>query len=253
MSNPGVVTLATLRNIGKNIERFDIEDNIGEAIHIHLNNIRIDLSIRDFLQVAENVEESLQHISMSDRIEIGQFDPLFLYQMGGLVNQISSVVVEERRLSELTCLVRRNIRKVGTVMFPSKIEHAPAYQYLTGESSRFQYYSQESYSGIDNEGRLDNILESIKTGGYPLDDRRIVLFGEQNFIRDGQHRACVLAFLGGVDQTVPVTVVRFNGKLWKLKPIRNSVAAAARQIASKIRRRLVASRRSYMSTSHIRS
>ena len=48
MSNPGVIVLASVRNAGANIKRLDIEDNIGESIHIHLNSFRFDFSVDIF-------------------------------------------------------------------------------------------------------------------------------------------------------------------------------------------------------------
>lgn len=41
MSNPGVLSLASLEAVGADY-RFEIEDNIGEAIHIHYKDIRLD-------------------------------------------------------------------------------------------------------------------------------------------------------------------------------------------------------------------
>lgn len=38
MSNPGVLSLASLEAVGADY-RFEIEDNIGEAIHIHYKDI----------------------------------------------------------------------------------------------------------------------------------------------------------------------------------------------------------------------
>jgi len=32
-----------------------IEDNVGECIHIHYRNLRLDLSIEDFLAVADQI------------------------------------------------------------------------------------------------------------------------------------------------------------------------------------------------------
>ena len=49
--NAGVVVLSTtfLQNTTMN-GRLDIEDNIGEGIHIHYKNFRFDLTIKDFIK-----------------------------------------------------------------------------------------------------------------------------------------------------------------------------------------------------------
>ena len=61
--NAGVVVLSTtfLQNTTMN-GRLDIEDNIGEGIHIHYKNFRFDLTIKDFLKFAEACDVSLQEL-----------------------------------------------------------------------------------------------------------------------------------------------------------------------------------------------
>ena len=40
-----------------------IEDNIGEGIHLHYKNIRYDFSIRDFLSYANGCKEALDKLN----------------------------------------------------------------------------------------------------------------------------------------------------------------------------------------------
>lgn len=35
-----------------------VEDNIGEAIHIHMRDIRLEMSIQDFLRFSEELEDA---------------------------------------------------------------------------------------------------------------------------------------------------------------------------------------------------
>lgn len=35
--------------------KFVVDDNIGEAVHIHYRNLRMELSVADFRTVAENM------------------------------------------------------------------------------------------------------------------------------------------------------------------------------------------------------
>ena len=53
--NAGVVVLSStlLQNTREN-QRLDIEDNIGEGIHIHYKNFRFDLTIKDFIKFANH-------------------------------------------------------------------------------------------------------------------------------------------------------------------------------------------------------
>lgn len=47
-------------------EKLVVEDNIGEGIHIHWRNIRLDMSIKDFETFAKNIELSLKEIDDGD-------------------------------------------------------------------------------------------------------------------------------------------------------------------------------------------
>ena len=61
--NAGVVTLATDHLNGTIMNnRLDIEDNIGEGIHIHYKNVRMDFTIKDFLRFAQACDESLRNL-----------------------------------------------------------------------------------------------------------------------------------------------------------------------------------------------
>ena len=48
MSNPGVIVLHSANCRGTNFKRFQVEDNIGESIHIHVDNMRFDFTIEEF-------------------------------------------------------------------------------------------------------------------------------------------------------------------------------------------------------------
>jgi|TARA_E500000331_G_scaffold270956_1_gene262564 hypothetical protein len=61
--NAGVVVLssALLQNTREN-QRLDIEDNIGEGIHIHYKNLRFDLTIRDFIELAKSIDIAVNEL-----------------------------------------------------------------------------------------------------------------------------------------------------------------------------------------------
>lgn len=40
-----------------------IDDNIGEAIHIHLRNFRLDMSVEDFETFADGMQEARQELN----------------------------------------------------------------------------------------------------------------------------------------------------------------------------------------------
>lgn len=69
MLNVGVIILYTNGNIDPKPKicprRLQIEDNIGEGIHIHWRNLRLDFSIHDFLTLAKACENARKNISTS--------------------------------------------------------------------------------------------------------------------------------------------------------------------------------------------
>lgn len=231
MSNPGVITLASIRNVGRNIHRLDIEDNIGEAIHIHLNSLRMDFSVEEFLMVADAFIHAGMSLEVFQKYQLERLDPHFLFKMSDLIQDIRKVEIQSCRLGDLRSLVRVRIPKNNYVMLPRQIKYSPAYRFLKGESDYLTEYMQHNYLGVNNVTRLEKLRDSIKKNGYRHDSGYIVLFGDQKFIRDGQHRAAVLASLGGFDQEIPVMVFHFTGNRWRLKPYRQVLKTFVKKIA----------------------
>jgi|TARA_Y100000034_G_C6858047_1_gene390208 hypothetical protein len=64
-TNTGVILLATRTKQGY---RLDIEDNIGEGIHIHYQNFRLDYSIKDLLSFSKACKEALEALGYEIRI-----------------------------------------------------------------------------------------------------------------------------------------------------------------------------------------
>lgn len=231
MSNPGVITLASLRNVGRNINRLDIEDNIGEAIHVHLNSLRLDFSVEEFLGMADEFIQAALSLDVFQKYQLEKLDPHFLFEMSDLIKDIRRVEMKTCRLGNLKSLVRVRVPKIGDVMLSRRIKYSPAYRFLEGGGGSFAEYVQHNYPGVDNVSRLEKLRDSIKENGYSPEFGYIVLFGDQKFIRDGQHRAAILASLGGLDQEIPVMVFHFAGNRWRLKPYRQVAKAFIKKAA----------------------
>ena len=59
-TNPGVIVLTKTQLRGTTMHhRLDIEDNIGEEMHIHYKNFRLDFTIEDFLELAKTCDGAL--------------------------------------------------------------------------------------------------------------------------------------------------------------------------------------------------
>jgi hypothetical protein len=208
MSNPAVITLVNTSDKKGKFKRFVIEDNIGESIHLHIENMRVDFTIKEFLEFSQMIRESLHDLDFLQGYNLESFDEHFLKECADLFPKLKSIEIEEIKLSDMQCIVHSNYRSDLNLLKIVPISKTPAYKYLQGDKKDFLQYGQYNYLGMDNEKRLLETLKSIEENKYPYKDKYIVLFNGQNLIRDGQHRAAILAYLYGLDSTIKV--MRFN-------------------------------------------
>ena len=47
--------------------KFVVDDNVGEAVHIHYRNVRLEFSVDDFVRFAEECESALEVLDDGDR------------------------------------------------------------------------------------------------------------------------------------------------------------------------------------------
>lgn len=47
--------------------KFNIDDNVGESIHIHYRNLRLEFSVADFRLFAKQCEEALEELEHGNR------------------------------------------------------------------------------------------------------------------------------------------------------------------------------------------
>ncbi|MGM0641874.1 MAG: hypothetical protein ACQESN_10670 [Thermotogota bacterium] len=208
MSNPGVITLFNAIDNKSKFNRFVIEDNIGESIHIHIDNFRIELSIQEFLTLSATIKEALNNIDILPKYQIDDFDLHFFYNRIALYfDLIEEIKIENIPIKELKCSVKGKNKSSL-----KKIVDTPSYKYLQGNKHDLINYQQFNYFGISNESRLAKLYKSIKNNGYPKNDEYIILFNNENIIRDGQHRAAVLAHLYGLKKKVPVMRFIFSNE-----------------------------------------
>tara|TARA_Y100001938_G_scaffold126800_1_gene179079 strand:- start:644 stop:1522 length:879 start_codon:yes stop_codon:yes gene_type:complete len=67
-TNPGVIVLTkTLLQDTQLHHRLDIEDNIGEEIHIHYKNFRMDYTVSDFLELARACDDALTNLQKYEK------------------------------------------------------------------------------------------------------------------------------------------------------------------------------------------
>ncbi|HID34219.1 MAG TPA: hypothetical protein EYP25_06545 [Anaerolineae bacterium] len=238
MSNPGVITLVNENSRKGKFKRFVIEDNIGESIHLHIDNIRIDFTIKEFLDFSSMIRKSLEELDFLKGYKLENFDEYFLKECANLLPNLNNITIEEISLSKLKCIVYSKYKTDLILMKVVPIYETPAYKYLQGDKKDFLEYQQFNYFNVDNEKRLLKILKSVKINKYPYKDKYIVLFNDQDIIRDGQHRAAVLAYLYGLDTKIKVLRFHFSNKNHIVNVKKNNFKIVCLWFAKKIYKKL---------------
>jgi len=238
MSNPAVITLADASSKKGKFKRFVIEDNIGESVHLHVDNMRVEFTIKEFLEFSQMIRESLKDLGFLKGYKLENFDEHFLKECADLLPRLNKIVIEEIELSKLKCIVHSNYRSDLNIMKLVSIDKIPAYKFLQGDKEEFLKYGQFNYFGMNNEKRLMETLESVKQNGYPFQDKYLILFNGEDTIRDGQHRAAVLAHLYGLDKKVKIMRFYFDGTKHLMDIDKNNFKTAFKWFARKVYRKL---------------
>jgi hypothetical protein len=198
MSNPAVVEL---KNGAMSIGGYRLEDNIGESIHLHIGDWRFDMTVAELEELSKKSEGILDSFLNIEGFSCRDVDPLFLSQISAFLPDLVEVRKEKIKLSQLQVY-----KWVGFLLFLKNINASKVYKAYRGDTKADDKYVQINKTGESNKDRRDKMLESIKTNGYPYENKYIILFNDQNIIRDGQHRAAALYYLYGDKE---VEVLRF--------------------------------------------
>ncbi len=206
MSNPGVVTLAETNT---SLGAFRVEDNIGEAIHFHLGDIRYDLSVKELNVFSEGIEGALDEYLDIPGFHSKNFSKEFLFQIADKLDDIKEIKEDVVFLEDLEI---DTLGKFGQLKF-GKIYESRVVKALKGDPSENNKRKERNFFLQTNSTRLVAMLNSIKKYGYPYNDNKIVLFNSSNHVWDGQHRAGCLYYLYG-NIEVPVIRIIFREDLY---------------------------------------
>ena len=192
MSNPGVIELFGFgyRNNSGN-HSFRVEDNIGEAIHFHFDNIRLDLTVKEFRAFADDMLDTITDIVNVKGFDARKQDPLWLFEMADQLSWLQEVKIEYMPVKEI---IVDTLNKDGKTVF-RYLKHSRVVKALMGDYTENDMRQQKNFLGQNNLQRLLLIFESVRKNGYPFNGEYITLYNDQNIIRDGQHRAASIYVL----------------------------------------------------------
>ena len=232
MSNPGVIILESQSGKKKFFKRFQIEDNIGESIHIHIDSMRFDLTIKEFLELSELIRESIDSLNVFKDYSVDNFDESFILECSSFIDKLVKIEKHKIKLGQLKCLVRSK----NDFMRVKKIKESPIYNFLLGKEEKFKEYNQENYKNITNIFRIKNLKNSLDKNGYPHNKNYIILFDNDNIIRDGQHRASILMHKYGEQKEIEVLRFYFNGSKHKLKLLKSNSRVIRKLLKGRIKK-----------------
>ncbi|MGL6114977.1 MAG: hypothetical protein ACRC1R_08035 [Cetobacterium sp.] len=201
MSNPSVFELAKTEIDGSTL---CIEDNIGEAIHMHLGPLRIDLTIREFLLVTEKLELVLEFLLKEKGIVLKDYDPYFLLNFSE--NFLDILYVEERETG-IGDLKIKYINKEGNFEI-KKITESPFYKYYKNEEIDLEIYENMSNILQSNRERADEIYKIISKGIY--EEMKLIVIDKEGYILDGEEKASAMLALYGRDYFCKVKIFMLN-------------------------------------------
>ncbi|GHU89442.1 hypothetical protein FACS1894202_07640 [Clostridia bacterium] len=210
MSNPAVINLASPKYTGFP-HRFDVEDNIGEAIHIHYDDMRLDMTVDEFCRLTDKIPYIIDALLEGKGITCDDFDPVHLVGTAQFLPDIERVEIAEIYLDDMLLDAHDENGKPIVVHLPeSRVSKA-----LDGdtqeddERGQINFYSPGSAVTVTNHERTEYAMRHVIDEGYPAWGGYITVFNNDNFIFDGLHRAACLYKLNG---NIKVPVRRFYFK-----------------------------------------
>lgn len=158
MSNPAVYLLAETTIQGKRIQ---IEDNLGESIHVHIGEFRITFSVAEFLEAAESILNAADQILQLKDLSLYKFDLSSLdWDWLSRYDKIQKVEYEERPLNTLYTIQRVYNREELDRIVP--LSESRLVRALCGNKEEMRTFKQINLFNVSNEERLFNMLDLIK-------------------------------------------------------------------------------------------
>jgi len=236
MSNPGVIVLDDADSKKGRFKRFAIEDNIGESVHLHVDNTRIDLSVDEFFEFSRMVRKSLEQISFLPGFSLGDFDEEFLRSCADVLPNLTEIKVEKVRIMDLKAVQPYRCKRGVLFYKVLPVRELSAYRYLEGEHDVFLTDPSCYHTFCDPVEHLSATLAAVKAEGYPFQNKRVVLFDGQDYIRSGEDLAAVMAHLYGLDSSVDILRFYFKGRKHLLKPLCHNFRMSFKKLRKKIKR-----------------
>jgi hypothetical protein len=179
MSNPGVIILDSCKKsifqkiLNRNSFRyFQIEDNIGESIHLHFDDFRIELSISDFFEVCDAIKEALNNLVNLENFDSYKIDPLFLKYASKHLHDLIEIEIVEIDHDNTRFILNNNRFKLPFLKKFKAITANDLFE-INKEPRKYKFFNVKN--------NKDYFINSQDDTFKPIVD-------ENYIIRDGKHR-----------------------------------------------------------------
>lgn len=205
MSNPAVYLLHQNKVHG-NVLR--IEDNLGEAIHVHYGDSRFSITVEEFEKMSEAMEAAAKELFELEGHDWEMIDKSSL-DWNWLCDYESLEKISRKTVKLGDLYTSRRIYRGDGFQRTVKLKDSLFVEELLKNKSDIDQYKEVNMFGQSSRDRLSSMYEKIMNDDYPFDDKFICV-SSQNIIYDGDHRAACLYVKHGPDYEIPVMEFRFK-------------------------------------------
>ena len=203
MSNPAVTKL--VRDVMGGLS-FWMDDNIGETIHIHLADLRLDLTVQELYNLSDELADTINEMVNVENFDIRKIDPVYFQTaLCHYLPYLERVEIENVHLEDLLVSWKRKNQFVKY----AKIKDSRGFKALNGDTKENDRPRKSHHVGQSSAERLEEMRKSVEANGYPYDGKYIICFDDKMLIKDGQHRASCLYYLYG-NIEVPIMRLYFS-------------------------------------------
>jgi tetratricopeptide (TPR) repeat protein len=207
--------------------------NVEKSLTLAPDDLQWILNYAKILEKSGNVEKAVWAYNQALKIDPGcqiainrlqnasgkQAEPSFFWKPPSPLKpgNIQFAKIENISLNKLFVAEYEEINSETHMCIRKLCESVP-FRYLNGDIEAMEKYRRyirsrnDFHFHVPDEQAMQEIVKSIRINGYPYRKEYICLYGDENIIRDGKHRAAILLNLWG-DRIIPVVRFRTNGSL----------------------------------------
>ncbi len=196
----------------KIIKAFELNQMYGFRVILNKNKILLNykgkkliLNIKELSKLSDYIYNYLQS-NYPIKYDYHNFDPiymsLFLYKF---IPRIKKIKYDMFNI--------KDFRLLRSKSHPVTLEESESYKALNKGKECEVYTPFNSNHIVDSDyERLLESLNSVTTNKYPYLNQYIIVYNDEPYIRDGQHRASVLKYLYG-NISIPIMRIYIEGEL----------------------------------------